>query len=132
MCLLTFSLKSEKIRFLDRAFLICLLTFSLVGRCFLMRFRCFYVYNFLGSPLGHFGHMLGTFGGSIGSLWGPFGSHWVPLGSTLGSLWLSLGPLGTILDDFGIMFGPSECRKGPEGDEERLFYVFVRKFGDIR
>ena len=50
----------------------------------------------------------------------------------MGSLWLSLGLLGSILDDFGIILGPSECRKGPEGDEERFFAVFVRIFGDIR
>ena len=44
----------------------------------------------------------------------------------LGSLWRSLAPLGPYFGDFGIILGPSDCRKGPKSDEERCWdVVFV-------
>ncbi len=41
-------------------------------------------------------------------------------------------PLGTILDDFGIILGPSDYRKGPQGDEERLWDDLLLFFEDIQ
>ena len=54
----------------------------------------------------------------MGTLWGHFGGPWAPL--------------GTILDDFGIILGPSDCRKGPEGDDERFWDDILLIVGDIR
>ncbi len=66
---------------------------------------------------------------SILGAFGPFGDLWDPFGSLLGTLWGHSGalgpPLGTIFDDFGIMLGPSDCRKGPKGDEERFWDDFL-------
>ena len=81
--------------------------------------------EFFRFPLGLFGSILGSFWRPKGylkgiqrSLWGHFGGPWAPLGN--------------ILDDFGIIFGPSDCRKGSEGDEERFWDDFLLIFGDIR
>ena len=53
------------------------------------------------------------------------GTLWI----TLGSLWRSLAPLGHYFGDFGIILGPSDCRKGPKSDEERRWdVVFVNYF----
>ena len=69
----------------------------------------------IGAPLGPFGYPLGVY-------WIPLGTLWTPLGS----LWRSLAPLGPYFGDFGIILGPSDCRKGPKSDEERCWdVVFV-------
>ena len=71
-----------------------------------------------------------------GSLWEHFSDIWVSIGVPLGVYWIPLGPLGTLLDnfwitlavlgplghyfgDFGIILGPSNCRKTTKSDEER-------------
>ena len=47
----------------------------------------------------------------------------------LGSLWRSLAPLGPYFGDFGIILGPSDCRKDPKRDEERCWdVVFLNSF----
>ena len=80
--------------------------------------------EFFRFPLGLFGSILGSFWSSKGdlkgiqrSLWGHFGGPWAPLGN--------------ILDDFGIIVGPSDYRKGSEDDEERFWDDFLLIFGDI-
>ena len=76
----------------------------------------------IGLPLGPFGYPLGVY-------WIPLGTLWIPVGTLctpLGSLWQSLAPLGPYFGDFGIILGPSDCRKGPKSDEERCWdVVFV-------
>ncbi len=62
-------------------------------------------------------------GGSAGSY--PLGLLWDHFGGPL-------TPLGTILDDFGIILGPSDYRKGPQGDEERLWDDLLLFFEDIQ
>ena len=92
-----------------------------------------------------------TFGGSIGTLWAPFGIPWVrTLWDHFGVPWVPFGvpwvPFGTTLavfrppwasfwriwEDCCVILRPSECRKGPEGEEERLFDDFLIIFGDIQ
>ena len=80
--------------------------------------------EFFRFPLGLFGSILVSFWRPKGylkgiqrSLWGHFGGPWAPLGN--------------ILDDFGIIFGPSDYRKGSEDDEERFWDDFLLFFGYI-
>jgi hypothetical protein len=73
---------------------------------------------------------LGVDWAPLGTLWLPFGCLLDPFGCTLctplGSLWQSLAPLGLYFEDFGIILGSSDCRKGPKSDEERCWdVVFV-------
>ena len=86
-------------------------------------FIAFSLLIFSRLPLGRFGSVLGCVLDVSGVHWAAFGPPWMSLGAlggTLGSLWRSLGPLGTILEDFSIIWGPADCIKGPEGDEERF------------
>ena len=87
--------------------------------------------EFLRFPLGLFGSILGSFWSPPGIFGVPLDPFWVPFGVTLvyfGGPW---APLGNILDDFGIILGPSDCRKGSEGDEEWFWDDFLLIFGYI-
>ncbi len=54
----------------------------------------------------------------------PLDHFWAPFGVTLGPL----GPLGTILDDCCIILGPSDYKKGPEGDEFKILGLCLLVF----
>ena len=69
--------------------------------------------------------------GAFGPLWGSLGSRWITFGHPLGSLWGPWAPLGTILGDFCIILGPSDYKKGPEGDEFKMLGLFLLVFRDI-
>ncbi len=82
--------------------------------------------EFLGFPKGslweHFSDIWVSIGIPLGSLWIPLGTLWIPLGTllvTFGVTVAVLGPLGHYVGDFGIILGPSDCRKGPKSDDER-------------
>ena len=42
-----------------------------------------------------------------------------------------LGPLGHYFGDFGIILGPSDCRKSPKSDKERCEDAFGGEIVDI-
>ena len=64
----------------------------------------------IGGPLEPFGYPWGVYWIPLGTLWIPLDTLWTPLGS----LWRSSAPLGHYFGDFGIMLGPSDCKKGPK------------------
>ncbi len=88
--------------------------------------------NSMGSPLALFGSMLVSFGCLLGIFRVPLDPFGYPL-DHFGTTLAVLGPpLGTILDDCCIIVGPSDYRKGPKGDEERLWDDLLLMFEDIR
>ena len=75
-----------------------------------------------------------SIGDPLGVHWGifrvpvdPFAYPLDPFGVTVAVF----APLGTILDDFCIMLGPSDYKKGPEGDEFKMLGPFLLVFGYI-